>query len=182
MSDFRSEQIEELIRKVRRVCVKSDRCKFEFYVHNEIDPCRSEENQNMQEVLVLFKELEEYGLACEVKNTKKMSREEITRAYNASANWASNPQRPYGISRMIYALFLGGEAGDLFGKEVPAMIIYNSHGKILFVLPHIVKVKKFSLQEYAQNRMGHYQEETTITIYDFLTRLKREFNLKRSNY
>ena len=143
-------------------------------MHSETKPLSSEANRNVEKVPWLLKELKkDYSLAYEVKDIRKMSSEQVRRVYGSCANWASNPKRPYGISRMIYDIFAVGEAGDRFGKEIPVMIIYDLTGNILLVLPHIVKRKRFSLAE----RKG-YQEKKTIPIYEFLTRLKDNLEKK----
>ena len=176
MSDFRSEQLKELINMVRKVCFRTRRkikCRFEFYTQSEIKPGSSRANRNVERVPMLLEELKkDYSLAYEVKDTQKMSSKQIKQAYDTSAHWASNPNRPYGISKMIYDIFVGGEAGDRFGKEISAMIVYDFTGNILLVLPHIVKRKCFSLER------GPYKEKATITIYDFLTFLKDDLEKK----
>ena len=185
MNDFKNEQlkveieelIEELIDKVRKACFKTRneiQCRFEFYMHSETKPLSSEANRNVEKVPALLEELKKcYSLAHEVKDTRKMSSKHVRQVYGSCANWASNPKRPYEISRMIYDIFAVGEAGDRFGKEIPVMIIYDLTGSILLVLPHIVKRKRFSLAE----RKG-YQEKKTIPIYEFLTRLKDDLEKK----
>lgn len=173
MSDFKSEQLRHLIGKCKTTGF--NKCRFELYMNSEIKPWRSSENLNIEKVPMLLEELKRtFDFDCEVKDTQKMSPKDIKRVYDSSAHWASNPKRPYGISRMIYEVFLSGEAGDLFGREKPALIVYDSSGDIVCVLPHIAKTKKFSLRNYVQKRIASYQEQETITIFDFLTCLKNE--------
>lgn len=173
MNDFKSEQLRHLVGRCK--AAELNKCRFELYMNSEIKPWRSNENLNIEQIPVLLEELKRiYDLDCEVKDTQKMSSKETKRVYDSSAHWASNPKRPYGISRMIYEIFVSGEAGDLFGREKPAMIVSDSSGDILFVLPHIAKKERFSLRNYVQKRMASYQEQETITIFDFLTCLKNE--------
>lgn len=173
MNDFKSEQLRHLVGKCK--AAELNKCRFELYMNGKTKPLRSNENLNIKKVPVLLEELKRtHHLDCEVKDTKKMSPQETKRVYDSSAHWASNPKRPYGISRRIYEIFVSGEAGDQFGREKPAMIVSDSSGDILFVLPHIVKKERFSLPNYVEKRMASYQEQEIVTIFDFLICLKNE--------
>jgi hypothetical protein len=73
---------------------------------------------------------------------------------------------------MIYDVFVGGEAGDWFGKKIPAMIAYDSSsGDFLFALPHKVTKEVFSLRRRVSSR-----SEENISIYDFLKDLKQDLD------
>lgn len=176
MSDFRSERIKELINAVRKVGLK--KCSFEFYMNSETKPLESKENRDVEKVPALIEEIKkEHGLAYDIKDTKKMSPIEVKRAYDQCAHWAQNPKKhEYGISRVIYDVFVGGEAGDQFGKKRPAMIAYDSSsGDIIFVLPHEVRKDQFSLQQFKRGEVSS-RPEATINIYDFLKDFKQDLD------
>lgn len=173
MSDFKDEQIEELI---RRICEGGglERCRFEFYRDSDTKPRSLKENRNVENVPVLLENLRrKHGLRYEVNDIKKMSLKQLKQAYSSCVRWVQNPRKPYGISRRIYDIFAGGEAGDLFGKEKPAMIAYDSSGNVLFVLPHEVEgYSHFSLSAYVQKQSQSPREKAIVAIYDLLQRLK----------
>lgn len=175
MTDYRSEHIKELISIMCNVGL--DKCSFEFYMNSEINPLKSKENRNIEKVPALIGEIKkEHHLAFAIKDTKKMSSIEAKRIYDQCAHWAQNPKKhEYGTSRMIYDVFVGGEAGDWFGKEIPAMIAYNSRsGEFLFMLPHNVTKEVFSLRR----RVSSHSKET-ISIYDFLKGLRQNLGKLR---
>jgi len=179
MGDFKSEQIEELVNMVRKACIHAcelERCRFELYMNSQVKPRSSKENHGVERAPALLDDLRRNcGLACEVKDTQEMSSKEIKGVYGACANWASNPaRRDYPYSRMIFEIFEGGMAGDYFGKEKPAMIVYKPSGDILSVLPHIVTKKSFSLKKFVERELAVYQEEAIITIYEFLAAFKHD--------
>ena len=180
MSDFRSEQLKELISMVCKAA-KLDKCRFTFYLHSEIKPTGWKENQNVEEVPMLLEKLKrDYGLACEIKDTNKMSSKEVKDAYRVSVYWVRSLNRPYGISRRIYDIFVGGEPGERFGKEIPAMIAYDFSGNVLFMLPHVVEgFSDFSLRAYVLKRNQSFREDAILTIYDFLKALKDDLEKKR---
>ena len=179
MGNFESEVIEELAGKICRAA-RLKRFRFEFYMDSEMKPLSSKENQDVDEVPMLLEGLKrEYGLTYEVKDTQKMSLKEIKRAYDSSAHWASSPKRPFGISYMIYEIFVGGAAGDLFGKEIPAMIVSDFSGDIEFVLPCHCRKERFSLAQKVDGEKPEFHEEATITICKFLTACERGLKLAR---
>lgn len=180
MSDFKNKQIKNLIRTLCKAA-ESGRCKFQFYVNSEIKSWPSKENHNVEKVSMLLEELNrDFGLTCEIKGTQKMSSKEVKRAYASSVYWIRNPKKPYGISRRIYKIFAGGEAGDLFGKEKPALITYDYSGSVLFILPHVVEgFSDFSLRAHILKQNQSYREDTILTIYDFLSALKTALGKKR---
>lgn len=182
MSDFEKEQIEELI---SRVCNADGlgRCRFEFYMDSRTKPRSLKENKDVEKVPVLLEDLgREYGLGYEVNDARKMSPKQLKQAYSSSVRWVRNPRRPYGISRRIYEIFTGGEAGDLFGKEKPAIIAYDLSGNVLFVLPHEVEgYSHFSLSAYVLKQSQSSREKAILTIYDFLQRLKDYLRSKHAS-
>ena len=180
MSDFKNKQIKNLIRTLFEAA-ESGKCRFEFYVNSEIKPWPSKENHNIEKVSMLLEALKRnHGLAYEVKETRKMSSKQLKQAYASSVYWIRNPKKPYGISRRIYKIFVGGKAGDLFGKEKPALIAYDFSGNVLFILPHVVEgFSDFSLRAHVLKQNQSYHEDTILTIYDFLTVLKNGLEKKR---
>jgi hypothetical protein len=177
MSDFRSECIKELINAIRKVGL--NKCSFEFYMNGETKPLESKENRDVEKVPALVEEIKkEHNLAFDIKDTRKMSPIEIKRAYDQCAHWAQNPKKhEYGTSRVIYDVFAGGQAGDEFGKERPAIIAYDSSsGNVIFVLPHKVKKDQFSLQQFRHGEDVSSRPAATMSIYDFLKDLKQDLD------
>lgn len=177
MSDFRSERIKELINAVRKVGL--DKCGFEFYMNGETKPLESKENCDVEKVPALIEEIKkEHGLACNIKDTKETSPIEVKRAYDQCAHWAQNPKKhEYRTSCTIYDIFVGAEAGDWFGKEIPAMVAYDSSsGDIMFVLPYKAQKDKFSLKQKVLSEEAFSRSEATINIYDFLKDLRQDLD------
>jgi hypothetical protein len=177
MSDLRSERIKELVSRVRKVGLK--KCSFEFYRSTETEFMKSKVNRDVEKVPALIKEIrKEHGLAFCIKDTLKMSRIEVKRVYDQCAHWAQNPKNhEFGRSQVIYDLISGGEAGDRFGRERPAMIVYDScSGDVIFVIPHEVQKDEFSLKQHLQSGEGSSRPEATISIYDFLKYLKEDLD------
>jgi len=168
MNDFKSKKIKELTDKIKEL--PAETVSFKLYMDSEIKPWEyGKANQNVEKVPMLLDELRRgYGLNYEIKDTHKMSREAVKTAYKLSAHWAMTTERSLVTRRMIYDIFVGGEAGDHFGKEIPAMTAHSSSDDILCVLPHVVKGPKFFLA-----RMESETKIATITIYDLLTALKK---------
>jgi hypothetical protein len=148
-------------------------------MNGETKPLESKKNCDVEKVPALIEEIKkEHGLAFDIEDTKKMSPIEVKRAYDQCAHWASNPKRIYPISRRVHGIFAGGEAGDLFGREIPAMIAHNScSGDILFVLPHEVQEDKFSLEQFGRCGEVTSHPEAIISIYDFLKDLKQDLDI-----
>jgi hypothetical protein len=176
MSDFKNELIKELIDAMHKVGF--NKCYLEFYVNSETKPLESKENRGVENVPALLEEVKnKCCLAYDIKDTKEMSPIEIKRAYDQCAHWAQNPKKhDYGKSQVIYDIFVGGEAGDRFGKESPAMICYNFSGDVLFVLPHVAQESKFSLEAFTHGEDAFSLQEATISIYDFLKALKQDLD------
>lgn len=177
MSDFRSERIKELMDAVRKVGL--NKCSFEFYMNCETKPLEFKENRDVEKVPALIEETKkEHGLAYDIKDTEKMSPIEIKRVYDQCAHWAQNPKNhEYGTSRQIYPVFVGGGAGDRFGKESPAMIVYDSSsGEVISVLPQIIEKLVFSLKQKVLGGEVTSRPEATISIYDFLKDLKQDLD------
>jgi len=173
VNDFKIEAIKELTDKIRGLTDETVR--FELYLHSEIKPQESiKANQDVEKVPMLLEELKrDYGLNYEIKDTCKMSVNAVKTAYKLGAHWAMTTERSSVIRRMINDIFVGGEAGDYFGKQIPAMIIhYHSHD-VLCVLPHVIKRPEFCLTRWVRSREhGNETKIATITIYDSLTALK----------
>ena len=175
MGNSTSEHIQELINMVHKVGLT--KCSFEYYMNGETKPLESKENRAVGNVPALIEEIrKEHVSTFDIKDTGKMSPIEVKRAYDQCAHWAQNPKKhEYGTSRMIYDVFVGGEAGGQFGKKRPAMIVYDSSsGDILFVLPHDVTKERFDLR-----RRVSFHTEETVSIHDFLRDLKQDLDSTR---
>lgn len=177
MSDFRNERIKELINAVRRVGL--DRCSFEFYINGETKPLESKENHDVEKVPAFIEEIKkEHGLVYDIKDTKEMSPIEVKRAYDQCAHWAQNPKKnEYRTSCTIHDIFVGGEAGDWFGKKIPAMVAHDSSsGDVIFVLPCKAQKDQFSLERKLRGEEPISRPEATISIFDFLKGLKQDLD------
>lgn len=175
MNDFKSEKIKELTDKIKELPEKT--VSFKIFMDSEEKPWEyGKANKNVEKVLMLLEELRRgYGVNYEIKDTHMVNRDAAKTAYKLSAHWAmTTERRSFGARRMIYDIFVGGEAGDYFGKEIPAMIVYYPSNDILCVLPHVVKGETFSLAKFSLPQMGSETRTAIITIYDFLTALKED--------
>jgi hypothetical protein len=177
VSDFRNECIRDLVSALRKVGL--DKCSFEFYTNSETKPLESKENYDVEKVSALVEEIKkEHGLACKIKDSKEMNPIEVKRAYDQCAHWAQNPKKhEYRTSCTIYDIFVGGEAGDWFGKKIPAMVAHDSSsGGIIFVLPCKAQKDQFSLERKLRGEEPISRLEATISIFDFLKGLKQDLD------
>lgn len=168
MQDLKSRYLGELTNRL------PDGVRFELYMHGRVKPGKYKAaNQNVENIQVLLEELKrEYGLTYEIKDTHKMSQKAVKAAYRSSVHWIMTTKwRPF-TSRKIHEIFVGGEAGDYFGKEVPAMIVYDSLYDIYCVLPHIFEGSEFHLPRKSERKTE------TITIYDYLSLLKKRLRAR----
>lgn len=186
MNDLTNKITEKIVDKVVRLLKLERNVSLELYMNNVTRPLDVEFNQNYEKVPALLKEIGNFrGITCEIKDTSKLDSKTIRMAYKTCAHWAMTTNRQSFRSLSIHNIFAGGVAGSYFGKEIPALIIYDDSFNVLCVVPVIVAEPSFSLIDYIQGRKHTREEVTIITIYDFLTRLKmklqsQEFNLKNN--
>lgn len=161
MSELKRRKLEELIRHLEIHYTSEYLVKylvFKLYISSKREPYEyRKENKGIDKVPALLEELKEkYGFRYEIIDTSKMSYDEIKAVYTLCAHWAMTSFS----GRRIYEIFRGygivGGAGDLFGKEIPALLVYSFTG-IVCVFPH---------------QVTEDGEEEIITIYDFLKALK----------
>ena len=103
----------------------------------------SPENEGFPEVSSLLKELKETGVKVKVINTQKLTKEELQDAYIKAI--VPSVVEKYKVRRIFRAK---KQSGCCFGKEVPALVVYDEKGKPQDVCPHkkegkIVTIKAF---------------------------------------
>jgi len=124
---------------------------FEYYMNSKTPPLKIPYNEGIEAVPKLLEKLTMLGIPCKVIDTCQMSEKERGEIYNnvIIVSVEDSFQR-----REIFR----GKGGkrNFFGKEVPALVVYENESKrkIIDVLPkkisdHIITIKQ-SLEKFLE--------------------------------
>lgn len=103
-------------------------------------------NEGFGQVLELLEKVERKGITCERVDTSKLTDEEIFNAYTRSVIGPTQSKK-YKVRQVFGS---ARRSGWLFGKEVPALVVYRSRGSEVpeDVFPHAFGGHIGTIREY----------------------------------
>jgi hypothetical protein len=121
---------------------------LKFYYSSTVKPLDSAANEGFGEVLELLEKVERKGITCEKVDTSKLTDEEIFNAYTRSVIGPTQLKK-YKVRQVFGS---ARRSGWLFGKEVPALVVYSSRGREVpeDVFPHALGGHIVTIREYLQ--------------------------------
>ena len=127
---------------------------LKYYYSSTVSPSDIPENEGLQDVLALLKQAEKKGIKCEKIDTTELTDEQLGEAYINSVVGPTQLKK-YRVRQVFGS---ARHSGWLFGKQVPALVVYVSSDKV----PEDV---------YPHKRLGH-----TVTIKQGLGRIMESAN------
>ncbi len=129
---------------------------LKLYYSTTVKPFDSPVNEGFDEVLELLEKVERKGITCERIDTSQLTDEEIFNAYMRSVIGPTQLKK-YRV-RQIFGS--ARHSGWLFGKQVPALVVYGSSGSQVpeDVFPHATGGHIVTIREYLE-KATHQQQE-----------------------
>ena len=129
---------------------------LKLYYSTTVKPFDSPVNEGFDEVLGLLEKVERKGITCERIDTSQLTDEEIFNAYMRSVIGPTQLKK-YRV-RQIFGS--ARHSGWLFGKQVPALVVYGSSGSQVpeDVFPHATGGHIVTIREYLE-KATHQQQE-----------------------
>lgn len=128
---------------------------LKMYYSTAIQPFDDDRNEGYDKVSALLQEVENKGVKCHRIDTSRLSEEEITDAYIHSVVGPTQLKK-YRVRQVFGS---ARHSGWLFGKQVPALVVYRSGSQVPEdVLPHAVGGHIVTIREYLEKlARGHSQ-------------------------
>jgi len=129
---------------------------LKLYYSTTVKPFDLPVNEGFDEVLELLEKVERKGITCERIDTSQLTDEEIFNAYMRSVIGPTQLKK-YRV-RQIFGS--ARHSGWLFGKQVPALVVYSSSGSQFpeDVFPHATGGHIVTIREYLE-KATHQQQE-----------------------
>jgi len=120
---------------------------LKLYYSTTIEPFDDPRNDGFRDVFSLLKQLEEQGIKCELTDTNQLTTEQIGEAYIHSVVGPTQLKK-YRV-RQIFGS--ARHSGWLFGKQVPALVVYSSGSQVPEdVYPHEKLGRTVTIKEYLE--------------------------------
>jgi hypothetical protein len=121
---------------------------LKFYYSSSVDPSDSPANEGSDKVLELIEKIEGKGATCERIDTSQLTEEQIAEAYIRSVIGPTQLKK-YKVRQVFGS---ARHSGWLFGKQVPALVIYSSSESHVpeDVLPHSIGGHIVTIREYLE--------------------------------
>ena len=121
---------------------------FKLYYSSTVKPFNSAANEGFGEVLELLEKVERKGITCQRVDTSKLTDEEIFNAYTRSVIGPTQLKK-YKVRQVFGS---ARRSGWLFGKEVPALVVYSSRGSEVpeDVFPHTFGGHIVTIRDYLE--------------------------------
>ena len=122
---------------------------LKLYYSTTIEPFDDPRNDGFGDAFSLLKQVEKRGIKCEATDTSRLTAEQIGEAYIHSVVGPTQLKK-YRVRQVFGS---ARHSGWLFGKQVPALVVYSSGSQV----PEDV---------YPHDELGHI-----VTIKEYLKRL-----------
>ena len=121
---------------------------FKLYYSTKVEPSYSPANEGFDKVWELLEKMERKGVTCERIDTSQLTDEQIAEAYIRSVVGPTQLKK-YRVRQVFGS---ARRSGWLFGKQVPALVVYSSRGSQSpeDVLPHATGVHIVTVKEYLE--------------------------------
>ena len=127
---------------------------LKLYYSTTIEPFDDPRNDGFRDVFSLLKQLEEQGIKCELTDTNQLTTEQIGEAYIHSVVGPTQLKK-YRV-RQIFGS--ARHSGWLFGKQVPALVVYSSGSQVPEdVYPHEELGRTVTIKEYLETLLARLQ-------------------------
>ena len=129
---------------------------YKLYYSTEIEPSYSPVNEGFDRVQELLEKMEGKGLMCERIDTSRLTDEQIAESYIRSVIGPTQLKK-YRVRQVFGS---ARHSGWLFGKQVPALVVYKSSSSQFTedVVPHTTGGHVVTIREYLE-RTTRQQEE-----------------------
>lgn len=126
---------------------------LKLYYSTAIKPFDDARNEGYDRVSALLQEVENKGVKCHRIDTSQLTEEEITEAYIHSVVGPTQLKK-YRVRQVFGS---ARHSGWLFGKQVPALVVYRSVSQVPEnVFPHAVGGHVVTIIEYLEKlARGH---------------------------
>jgi hypothetical protein len=130
---------------------------FKLYYSTTIAPFDDPRNDGFRDVFGLLKQLEKRNIKCQVIDTSQLTAEQAGEAYIHSVVGPTQLKK-YRV-RQIFGS--ARHSGWLFGKQVPALVVYSSGSQVPEdVYPHDELGHTVTIKEYLEMLLAQLQPET----------------------
>lgn len=121
---------------------------LKLYYSPTVKPFDSPANEGFAEVPELLAKMERKGVTCERINTSQLTDEQLAEAYIRSVVGPTQLKK-YRVRQVFGS---ARRSGWLFGKQVPALVVYSSSGGQLpeDVFPHSIGGHIVTIREYLE--------------------------------
>jgi hypothetical protein len=129
---------------------------LKLYYCTTVKPFDSPANEGWNEVLELLEKVERKGITSERIDTNQLKDEEIFNAYMRSVIGPTQLKK-YKVRQVFGS---ARHSGWLFGKQVPALVVYSSRGSEIpeDIFPHSGGGRIITIREYLEKIMHGKQE------------------------
>jgi len=119
---------------------------FKLYYSTKIEHSYSPANEGFDKVWELLEKMEKKGVKCERIDTSQLTDEQVAQAYIRSVIGPTQLKK-YRVRQVFGS---ARRSGWLFGKQVPALVVYSSSGSQFpeDVFPHAIGGHIVTVQEY----------------------------------
>jgi hypothetical protein len=130
---------------------------LKLYYSTTVKPFDDERNQGFEGIFAFLKQLERRGIKCELIDTSELTAEQIGEAYINSVIGPTQLKR-YRVRQVFGS---ARHSGWLFGKQVPALIVYRSGSRVPEdVYPHEKLGRTVTIKEYLEALLAQLQPPT----------------------
>lgn len=120
---------------------------FKLYYSTQVKPLYVPANEGFDQALELLKKIKEKGVKCERINTSQLTDEQIADAYIHSVIGPTQLKK-YRVRQVFGS---ARHSGWLFGKGVPALVVYISGSQVPEdVFPHNFGGRIVTIKEYLE--------------------------------
>lgn len=129
---------------------------LKLYYSAVVKPFDSPVNEGFDEVPQLLEKVERKGITCERIDTSQLTDEEVFNAYMRSVIGPTQLKK-YRV-RQIFGS--ARHSGWLFGKQVPALVVYGSSGSQVpeDIFPHATGGHTVTIRDYLEKATRQRQE------------------------
>lgn len=121
---------------------------FKLYYSTEVEPSYSPANEGFDKVSELLEKMERKGVTYERIDTSQLTDEQIAEAYIRSVIGPTQLKK-YRVRQVFGS---ARRSGWLFGRQVPALVVYSSSGSQFpeDVFPHAIGGHIVTIREYLE--------------------------------
>jgi len=129
---------------------------FKLYYSTKVEPLYSSANEGFDKVWELLEKMERKGAICERIDTNGLTDEQIAETYIRSVIGPTQLKK-YRVRQVFGS---ARRSGWLFGKQVPALVVYGSGSQVPEdIFPHAVGGHIATIREYLEKLARGHSED-----------------------